>query len=104
MYGSIRFSQNNIKEIIIRATELYNRYRSPEAVSRIIEISEDHIKILFKGHFCKTCGVNDWIEDFKYVLEDMGVETELINIIEPCNAEENWRIGVFRFKNIGYEK
>ncbi len=104
MYDSVGFNQYNIKEIVIRATELYNKYRAPEAISKIIEINGDYIKILFEGHFCKTCAVNDWIEDFKYILEDMGVEAELTNIIEPYDVEENWRIGVFKLKKIGYEE
>lgn len=89
-----------IEDGVARAVELYNRYRSPEAVSRVIEINEDSVKIIFEGHFCKTCGVNDWIEDFKYLLEDVGIEAELENIVEPSDAEENWRIGVFRLKNV----
>lgn len=92
-----------IEKIIARAVRLYNKYRSPEAISRIVKINENSVEILFEGHFCKTCAINDWIEDFKYVLEDMGIEAELENIIEPSKSRENWRIGVFRLKNINFE-
>ncbi|MCS7110785.1 MAG: hypothetical protein N3D82_05345 [Ignisphaera sp.] len=105
MGKEIRFNLHNvgIKESIAKAVELYNRYRSPEAVSKIIEIKGNSIKIAFEGHFCATCAVNDWIEDFKYVLEDIGIQAELENIIEPYNTEENWRIAIFKLKNISYD-
>lgn len=106
MYGDDRPSTpSNIKieKILSGAIRLYNRYRSPEAIGKIIGIDGNRVRILFEGHFCKTCAVNDWIEDFKYVLEDMGIEAELENIIEPSKFRENWRIGVFRLKNINLE-
>jgi len=81
---------------------LYNRYREPEAKAKLLSIDHNTLKVKFEGPFCTSCGIIDWIEDFKYVLEDLGIESELIGVIEPEN-EENTLIGVFkikRFKNI----
>ncbi len=85
-----------VRETTIRAIERYNRYRAPEAVAELLEVSGTEVRILFRGTFCKTCGINDWVEDFKYELEDLGVEAELVDILEPVNPEEEFRIGVFR--------
>lgn len=96
-------SINGIRGILIKAEELYNKYRSPEATCRVIEFNEDMVKVWFGGHFCRSCGVNDWLEDFIYVLKDLGADADLIDIIEPSEPEADWVIGVFKFKNIGYE-
>ena len=85
-----------IREIVEKAAEMYNKYRAPEAIAEIVEVKADHIIVMLDGSFCRTCGINDWVEDFKYVLEDLGYEAELVEIIEPEDMNEEWRIGVFR--------
>lgn len=91
-----------LKRFVDRAIEEYNRYRSPESTARLVRIDGDRVVIRFEGSFCATCGVNDWVEDMKYIMEDLGAEAELLEIIEPEGAvfpeEENWRIGVFRVR------
>ena len=62
-----------LEEIIRRAVEEYNRYRSPEAVARVLEFKEGSVLIEFSGTFCETCGVYDWLEDFIYELERLDV-------------------------------
>uniref|UniRef100_A0A7C5USB7 NifU family protein n=1 Tax=Ignisphaera aggregans TaxID=334771 RepID=A0A7C5USB7_9CREN len=106
MYRDNKFklSYNEIKKALSNAEELYNRYRSPEAISKVVKVDGDKITVLFEGHFCKSCGVNDWIEDFKYILSDIGIEAEIIDIIEPSDVDAFWRIGVFKLKNIIYNK
>jgi len=81
----------------LKAIETYNRYRSPEAIAEIISYNNDVLTVRFKGSFCYTCGINDWIEDLKYVLEDHGVEAEIVEIIEES---ENTRLASFRIKSI----
>ncbi len=86
-----------------RAIERYNRYRSPESTARLVSIEGDVVRVLFEGSFCETCGLNDWVVDFKYVMEDEGLDAELLEIVEPeddlWNAE-NWRIGVYRIRGV----
>ena len=91
-----------MKKIIDRAIELYNKYRSPESTARLVRINNNIIVVRFDGSFCETCGINDWVEDFKYTLEDLGITTDLIDIIEPEDPLdiENWRIGVFKIIDI----
>lgn len=89
-----------LARLVRRAIEQYNRYRAPEAVAKLVAIRGDEVIVRFEGSFCRTCGINDWVEDFKYVLEDMGVESDLVKVIEPEDpfSEEDWRVGVFRVK------
>jgi len=82
---------------VLRAVETYNRYRSPEAEAEIIDYDNGVLTVRFRGSFCFTCGVNDWIEDLKYVLEDHGVEAEIIDIIEES---ETTRVARFKIKRI----
>ena len=95
-----------LKKFVDRAIEEYNKYRSPESIARLEKIEGDTVYVRFDGSFCRTCGINDWVEDFKYVLEDLGAEAELVEVIEPDPflPEEDWRIGVFRIKRLPEDK
>jgi len=86
------------KNTIIKAITLYNKYRSPEAYAKLIGLEGEKIIVKFEGTFCETCGVNDWVEDFKYVLEDLNIKAELEEIYEPIDLGENFRIGAFKVK------
>ncbi len=90
------------RRLVERAINLYNRFRAPEAVARLISIHGSRITVKFEGNFCKTCGINDWIEDMKYVLEDLGVEADLVEIREP-ELPEDYRVGVFQIKGVSRE-
>ena len=74
-------------EKVRKAIEQYNRYRSPEAVAELRSIGEKYVELSFRGPFCHTCGVIDWIEDFKYVAEDLGLRLELESV-EDAGPEE----------------
>jgi len=81
--------------LLRRAVELYNKYRAPEAIARVLEVRDDRILVVFEGTFCNTCGVNHWVEDLKYVLEDLGVEAELLEV-QDSELRGDSRVGVFR--------
>ena len=87
-----------LDRILAKSIELYNRYRAPEAEARIVKVDGEVVVVEFRGPFCETCGVNDWVEDYKYVLEDVGVEARLEEVIEPEVGEDNVRLGVFRIR------
>lgn len=91
-----------LKRFIDEAIRFYNRYRAPESVARLVRIDGDRVIVRFEGSFCRTCGINDWVEDFAFVLQDLGAEAELLEVIEPEDpfSEEDWRIGVFRVRRI----
>lgn len=76
----------------------YNRLHGAEATARVIEIKHDNTVVVeFKGVFCYSCGVKDWIEDFAYLALSKGIKAELIDYVELNNDDfGNSRIGVFR--------
>ncbi|MBS7657972.1 MAG: hypothetical protein QW476_03530 [Candidatus Bathyarchaeia archaeon] len=59
----------DLKEIIEKAVEIYNRYRSPEATAKLVEILTNQFTIEFKGSFCQSCGVYDYFEDLIYEIK-----------------------------------
>jgi hypothetical protein len=62
----------NLNDLVLRAIEVYNRYRSPEATAKLVGMEKDGFIIEFKGPFCQSCGVNDYFEDFIHELEDIS--------------------------------
>jgi len=68
------------KDSIIKAIIFYNKYRFPEAHVELIGLEEERVIVKFEGTFCETCGVNNWVEDFKYVLGDLNIKAELKNL------------------------
>ncbi|RLG86518.1 MAG: hypothetical protein DRO39_02945 [Thermoprotei archaeon] len=68
---------DGLVDVVRKAEELYNRYRAPEAVARVLKIDGDRVVVQFTGSFHYTCGLYDWLEDMKYVLEDLGVEAHM---------------------------
>ncbi|MCC6056745.1 MAG: hypothetical protein LM583_08725 [Desulfurococcaceae archaeon] len=93
-------AKSSVEKLVREAIEVYNRYRGAEARAMLIEIENDELKVLFEGHFCFTCGVSDWIEDFKYVLEDVGIDADLYSVLEPEDFSEPRRVGVFKVRRV----
>lgn len=76
-------SKNTLRAIE-EGIERYNRTHSPEANAKLIKFMENkkEFEVEFTGSFCETCGIRDWLEDLKYILEDLGLNTELIEMKE----------------------
>lgn len=62
----------NLNQFVLRAVEIYNRYRSPEATAKLVGMEKDGFVIEFEGAFCLGCGARDYFEDFIYELEDLS--------------------------------
>jgi hypothetical protein len=62
----------HLKDLVLRAIEVYNRYRSPEATAKLVEVEKDGFIIEFDGTFCLSCGAQDYFEDFICELEDIS--------------------------------
>jgi len=62
----------HLNDLVLRAIEVYNRYRSPEATANLVGMEKDGFIIEFEGPFCQSCGVNDYFEDFIHELEDIS--------------------------------
>ena len=68
---------DHLKDLVLRAIEVYNKYRSPEATAKLVEVEKDGFIIDFKGSFCMSCGVRDYFEDFIYELETINKKFKL---------------------------
>jgi len=60
----------------------YNKYRSPEVTTKLISLNQKSLKMRFSGPFYHTCGFYDYFDDFKILLEEQGLETEILGIKE----------------------
>ena len=92
-----RISNEELNKIVSKAKEIYNRYRSPEAAAEVVEVRGDEVIIKFKGTFCETCGLYDWIEDMSYILKDLGVDAVVTKAEE---VGERTYVGIFRIRNV----
>jgi hypothetical protein len=75
----------NLKEIIEEAIKIYNHFRSPEAIAKLIEVSLNQFTVEFKGPFCRSCGVYDYFEDLIYEIKSL---VSSLNI-EVAEVKEN---------------
>ncbi len=78
----------HLKGLILRTVEVYNRYRSPEATAKLVEIEKGGFTIEFKGLFCRSCGVNDYFKDFIYMIGDISKALKVeLKAIESTGPE-----------------
>jgi hypothetical protein len=68
----------------------------PEAKVDLIKENENEVIVDFYGYMCFTCGIYDYFDDFKYILED---ETMLNWRIERYKKLRNGRFRVVFRKN-----
>jgi hypothetical protein len=72
----------SIKEKIVKAVKDFNKYTAPESKARLVSLSDGSFKIEFTGPFCRTCGFHDYFDDFKILLEEIGLGTKIAEIKE----------------------
>jgi len=80
------------EEIAKKGVQIYNRYRSPESRAELLGLEGRRIRVRFEGPFCRTCGIRDWVEDYAYFLEELGLRVRLVEYLETGSEE---RVGVF---------
>lgn len=69
-----------MREKIVSAVEEFNEFKSPEATAVLNEISSDgrSFEVEFTGHFCYTCGLDDYFDDFLLLLEKRGLNYSVV--------------------------
>jgi len=87
----------DVVEVVKEAVEAYNRYRTPEARARVVKVSGNDVTIEFTGPFCSSCGLYDWVEDLKYVLEERGVGADIVEVRDDLSS--NSVTAVFRVRS-----
>ncbi|KXB06703.1 hypothetical protein AKJ51_03110 [candidate division MSBL1 archaeon SCGC-AAA382A20] len=65
------------EKVLKKSIEIYNKYRSPLATAELIQVEEDRFKVRFEGSFCFSCGMDEYLMDFVYILNSKGFEAEL---------------------------
>ncbi|MCD6105999.1 MAG: hypothetical protein J7J79_01355 [Thermoplasmata archaeon] len=61
------------EEITKKGVQIYNRYRSPKFRAELLGLEGRKIRVKFEGPFCRTCCFWDWVEDYAYFLEELGL-------------------------------
>ena len=88
-----RPSLDELREKVERAIAEFNRYREPEAVARLLSLSEDEIRLEIAGPYCRSCGLADWFDDFTFELQAAGGPKAVFVDYEPSDeAEEAYRV------------
>jgi len=89
-------SQAELEELVRKTVLLYNRYRSPEAVAKIVSVTTESVTIAFSGSFCYSCGVIDYLEDFVHEFKMLTDKAELkigkTREINPRSFEADYRV------------
>lgn len=67
---------------IFSTIDKYNKYHSPEATAKFVKSNRKSVTLEFSGPFCRSCGVSDWLDDFKIELEKKGLKVDISNIKE----------------------
>ena len=70
-------SQLELEDLVRKAIALYNRFRSPEAIAKLVNVSPENVTVAFSGSFCYSCGVLDYIEDFIHEIKVLSDKVEL---------------------------
>ena len=70
-------SQAELEALVRKAIMLYNRYRSPEAVAKVVNVTHEVVTLSITGSFCYSCGVLDYVEDFVHEFKMLTDTVEL---------------------------
>jgi len=85
-------SGTNLKAAVLRAIEVYNMYRSPEATAKLVALEKDGFVIDFEGSFCISCDVRDYFEDFIYELETINKQFRAELAETKPTGSQNFRV------------
>ncbi|MEN2974035.1 MAG: hypothetical protein ABDH32_00455 [Candidatus Caldarchaeales archaeon] len=60
---------SNLRDVIVKTIQEFNKYRRSVAEAELIEIKDDEVVLKISGSLCHTCGFIDYLEDFIYEME-----------------------------------
>ena len=70
-------SVSELEATVRKTVARYNRFRSPEAIARLVRLSPECVTIAFSGAFCASCGVLGYIEGFVHEFKSFTDTAEL---------------------------
>ena len=84
-------------EVTVRKTVTrYNRFRSPEAIARLVRMSPESVTISISGAFCASCGVLGYVEsfihDFRSFTEKVDLKIDKTRETSPRKLEVDYKI------------
>ena len=56
---------------LVEAVEEFNRFRAPEVKARMVGLDGTRLTVEFDGASCRSCGGQDYLEDFAYEASDL---------------------------------
>ncbi len=62
------------------AVETYNEYRSPMATATVLDARDRTFRVRFEGPFYRSCCRDDYVDDLRYELDDLGVPVDTIDV------------------------
>ena len=81
-------SLEELRKRVEKAIEEFNKYREPEAVARLLSLSEREIVLEISGPYCRSCGLADWFDDFAIELRVQGGPRAVFTDYEPSNETD----------------
>jgi hypothetical protein len=67
-----RIRSADLRDVVIGAIQVYNKYRSPDAKATLVRMKNDRFVVDFEGSFCESCSVREYIEDLIYELKGVN--------------------------------
>lgn len=75
-----------ISKAVLKAIDKYNSLRGRESFATIVQFTDKMIKVEFAGNLCRTCGFYDYFEDFRQLLEELGVRSKIEAVEETSEG------------------
>jgi hypothetical protein len=89
-------SQTELEELVHRTITLYNRFHSPEATAKPVNVTLEKVTVAYSGSFCYTCGVTDFLEDFIHEFKMLTGKAELkidrTRQVNPRTFEADYKV------------
>ncbi|MFB6113954.1 MAG: hypothetical protein ABEJ58_07615 [Halodesulfurarchaeum sp.] len=67
-------------DVLSRAIETYNEYRSPMASATLVRTTEEEFVVRFEGPFTRMCCDYDYFEDLVYELQEVGIDSSSVAV------------------------
>ena len=92
-------SQEEIEALVRKTVLLFNRLRSPQALTKVVSVSPEIVTIGFSGYLCYECGdvqkfVEDFRKDFKVFVDYIELVSGKVKETSPRTFEVNFFVKV----------
>jgi hypothetical protein len=90
-------SLSDLEMLVQKTVNLYNRLKSPEALTKTVKISLETVTIEFTGSFCYDCGgiltyVEDFARDFKVFVDYVELRVGQTRQITPRSFQVDYSV------------